>query len=205
MELYIDDCLADAPAAESQSLGVLVEGVKTHVASQGRILVGISCDGIDVTGEDFGDQLARPVGEFRRIDMQSAEPAALVAQALDVADGLLAESAAGCDEVVALLSRGNTRVALDRLGTCCKGWMQVHQAVCQALTLLGMDANTVQVDGEPLARRLEVPAHRLRQIKEAISGQDYVLLADSLTYEFPEAVESWRSIIAALRESRVSK
>ena len=205
MELYIDDCPAESPAADGQTLGVLVEGVKTRVAEQGRILVGICCDGLDVTGEDYGDQLGRPVGEFRRIEMQSAEPAVLVGQALDVADGLLGESAAGCDEVVALLSRGDTKLALDRLGGCCKDWVQVHQAVCQALTLLGADARNPQVDGEPFARRLEVPAQRLRQIKESIIGRDYVLLADSLTYEFPEAVESWRSIIAALRESRVRK
>ena len=42
------------------------------------------------------------------------------------------------------------------------------------------------------------PLERLQQLTETVEAQDHVLLGDILTYEFPGAISSWRTLIDAV-------
>ena len=67
--------------------------------------------------------------------------------------------------------------------------------------MLGLNANTLDIEGEPLASLLDKPRQVLQQIKEALVAQDYVLLADILQYELGDVSEQWRTITAYLRDA----
>ena len=52
---------------------------------------------------------------------------------------------------------------------------------------------------EKMAEALETSRARLEQIKQALESLDYVLLSDTLQYEFEEVVRIWKAIVAAIR------
>ena len=198
MELYLDDERADIKAGPEVTLDDLLDEIKQTLVGTGRIIVGIRCDGNDVTGEVFQENLAKPSNAFERIDMHSAESRTLVGEALDTVGILLDEGTQAAAEVVDLLSSGKLAEAMPKLGDCCQTWGQIHQAICNSALMLGLDLNTFQVDGQPLPEILAVPADKLRQLKEVVEARDFVLLSDILNYEFCEAVESWAKIKDAL-------
>jgi len=198
VDIYLDDCKAETATAADAALGDLVREVKARLEVSGRILVGIQCDGIDVTGESFGDVLTKAVGAHQRIDMQSADPQALVTEALGTTRELLDVSRQTCGDVVDLLSQGDIESAMPKLGECCQAWAQVHQSICNSVAMLGLDAESVQLEDKSLPELLQVPHAQLEQIKEVVIARDFVLLSDILTYEFSEATQAWEKAIDAL-------
>ena len=198
MDFYLDDSKTEVTATEDAALGELIKEIKARLSASGRILVGIQCDGIDVTGGGFGEALTKPVGTHRRIDLQSADPRKLVVEALRTAGEVLDSAGQASAEIVDLLSQGDIEKAMPKLGECCQAWAQVHEGVCNSIAMLGIDADTFKVEGRTLPELMAAPCEHLQQIKEVIVAKDFVLLADILNYEFPEAVMSWRKIIDAL-------
>jgi hypothetical protein len=65
-------------------------------------------------------------------------------------------------------------------------------------TLRGIDPHKFVVDGGAMMAQLNVPADRLKQLRDALEAKDFVLVSDVLTYEFGEAIASWRALLAAL-------
>lgn len=198
MEIYLDD-KPYSPQTEGMSLGALLEDAKAALAGAGRIVVGVFCDGIDVTTEQFDAQLEQPVSLFDRVELKSAEPRALMADALDHALELLGESERTSIEVVDLLGAGQSEAALNRLGTCCTAWIQIHQGICQVIAMLNLDVEQFQAGGKTLDEMLGQPIEQLGEIKNAVESQDLVTLADMISYEFPKSIACWRTIIGELR------
>jgi len=200
MEIYLDD-RPYSPQSEGMSLGTLLDDVKEALTADGRIVVGIHCDGIDVTTEEFDAQLEQPINLFDRIELKSADPQTLMADALDHAFELLAESEQTSLEVVDLLGAGQSEAALNRLGTCCTAWIQIHQGICQVIAMLNLDVEQFKAGGKTLDELLGQPIQQLGEIKNAVESQDLVTLADMISYEFPESIACWRTIIAKLQAS----
>lgn len=198
MDVFLDD-RPITPHDHGCSLGQLLDDTKASLAAGGRIVVGVCCDGIDIIHEDFEAQLDQPATTFDRIELTSAEPLAMVADALAGAIGLLDESQSGAEKVVDLLSAGQTESALHHLGDCCRAWIQIHQAICQAIEMLDIDPGAFEVSSQPLEALLAKPIDHLAQIKSAVTTADFVLLADLIRYEFPDSIACWRTIAGALQ------
>ena len=200
MELYLDDQKTETGTNSEATLAEVLNEIKQRLGSAGRIVVDIRCDGTDVTGAEFQETLAQPSSTFTRIDMHSADTRNLVAEALETAGTLLDESTRAAAEVVDLLSAGNVTEALPKLAECCRSWGQVHEGIYNSVVMLGLDVATFTVEGQSLPQILAVPNDQLRQLKEVIEAKDFVLLSDILSYEFSEAIDSWRKIKDALKE-----
>lgn len=198
MELYVDDCRTDAGVASGAPLSELVNAIKQQMTDTSRLIVNIACDGVDITGKHFAERLAQPVSDFARIDMHTAEPEALVEDALATANRLLTSSEEALTQVVDLLAQGKAGTALPRLAECCQAWLQVHEGVCNAIAILDIDPASVTLAGRSLPQLLAEPLDRLQQLKETVEAQDHVLLGDVLTYEFPGAIAAWRTVIEAV-------
>jgi len=198
MELYVDDCRTDPGVGPSAPLSDVVDAVKERSVERRRLIVSIACDGMDVTGQGFADKLAQPAEGYGRIDMHTAEPEALVQEALVTAGRLLDASEQAIAQVVEMLAQGKAGVALPRLAECCQAWLQVHEGICNAIAVLDIDPEGLELDGRALPELMAEPLERLQQLKETVEAQDHVLLGDILTYEFPGAISSWRTLIDAV-------
>jgi hypothetical protein len=199
VQIYLDDdpgrfsTLATAPLAE------LVEEVKSAVQRKGRMLVSIQCDGLDVTGTDYPNHLTRRLESYQRIDLHSAEPGTLASDGLDSTAALIDATEQAIPPVVQHLTAGDVAAAMPGLGECTRGWLQVHESICNVAVLIGQNPNDRLPDGSTMVDRLGVAADRLKLLRDAMQDKDYVLVCDVLTYEMPAMFESWRELIAALR------
>lgn len=198
MELYIDDQRTEATTAPDATFAELLEQMKRRSLEAGRIVVGISCDGVDVTGDKFAATLAAPVSDFARVDMQTANPVQLVGDALGTARELLDASEEASQQIVDLLAQGKSTTALPQLAECCKAWLQVHEGICNAIGMLNIDPDHLDVGGQSMPSMMTGPLERLRMLKDTIEAGDHVLLGDILTYEFPDALTAWRQMIDAV-------
>lgn len=198
MDIYLDDNRAALAATAEMTLGELVAATKQDLSARGRMLVGIVCDGLDVTGEGFAQQLQQPLSAFSRVDLQSADPTELAAEGLRTAGALLDATEEAIPEIVQEIAEGKLAEAMPKLGECCQAWLQVHEGICNVTTLRGIDPHKFVVDGGAMMAQLNVPADRLKQLRDALEAKDFVLVSDVLTYEFGEAIASWRALLAAL-------
>lgn len=204
MEIFLDEHRTECTFSADASLAELVSEIKSKLGALGRILVGIECDGIDITGDGFAATMRTPLAGHARIDLRSADPKVLISDAMATARKLLDATEESASEIVSLLSQGDIAKALHKLGECCNGWLQVHQGVCNSIAMLGIDPAAMTVDGESLSAILAVPCQQLQEIKNVVIANDYVLLSDILTYEFSKSVQCWRTILDALSSTNVA-
>jgi len=197
IEVYLDDREYSADLAASGTLGDLVEAVRAEVATSDRVIVGIVCDGIGLT-DDLEAKLAEPLDRFRRVDLQSGRAQELVRDALEQALNVLADTDHLREQAIDALTRGDQTEATQVLGDCFRHWSQIHLGIAQSLAFLGLDPQTLEVNGQPLESALAGIAERLKEVREALQAGDNVLLADTLQYEFDEAAETWKAAIEAV-------
>jgi len=53
-----------------------------RVGGDGRMIVSIVCDGIDLVDDELAGALQQPLSDFNRVEMHSANPSELVLDAL---------------------------------------------------------------------------------------------------------------------------
>jgi hypothetical protein len=203
VQIYLDDTASAFTTTGDAPLATLIAEAKAKVAPQGRMLVGIQCDGLDVTGEDFTKYLVRPVQTYARIDLQSADAAALATDGLQTARALIESTETAIPGIVQQLAEGDLAGAMPQLGECCRAWLQIHEGICNVATLRKIDPAAAQADGVSMLERLAVPGARLKQLRDALEAKDLVLVSDVLAYEFPEAFAAWRTVIGGLTDPQI--
>ena len=197
MEIYLDDQTLTTPATTA-TLADVVAQAKEEAARDERVIASIVCDGVDVAGQDMEARLTEPADTFGRIDFTTGRPAELVSDALAQARNLLDETDRQREQVVEWLTQGENRQANDGLIECFQSWSRVHTAVIQSIALLGLDVQTLEVNGEGIDTVLGEITNQLKQIREVLLAGDQVLLADLLQYEFEQATNRWKGAIEAV-------
>ncbi len=71
-------------------------------------------------------------------------------------------------------------------------------AIGNAVAMLEIDADELEIGQRTLTEALNLPTDLLRQLKEVVEAKDFVLLSDILSYEFSEAIDSWRAVTEKL-------
>lgn len=199
MDVYVDDKPYQPTGAAAQSVAELVNEVRGSVESEGRMVVALRCDGVDVTGEGFETAMANATEAYQRIDLYTGAPSDLVEDALEQAETILTASQGDRQAAIDALGAGKTSEAIDALGRCMQAWHQVHQGIANSLAILDLDATSLAVNDVPIGDLLETTRDRLFQVKDAIEARDYVLLSDTLQYEFDEVIAAWKQTIEAVR------
>ena len=200
MQAFLDSQPVSHSLADSEKLETLLAEINRSAAGNGRAVISIHCDGQEIDAQGLVDALAKPLGEFQRIDL-ATRPAGEVAQAvLAQAAALVQETEQDQPGIVELLSEGNTVRGMELLAGSFRLWQQAHEAVLQAVRLASIPLDQVQVQGTPSVDIINGLKGKLEQIKEALQARDYVMLADILQYEIGETLQSWKALINQLRQ-----
>ena len=197
MEVYLDDRKIQSAKADA-TLGQVVEDARAEVARHDRVIVGIRCDGADITDDDLAARLAEPAEKYARVDLESGRAEQLVIDALNQALRVLDDSDQLRAQVIEQLARGEATQAKQDLAECFRQWAQIHQAVAQSMAFLNLGEKELLVGDRPLESVLGDIGGQLRQVKEVLEVGDDVLLGDLLQYEFDAAIDQWRATIQAV-------
>lgn len=197
VRFFIDGNAHEPTVEPGDTLDDLLKSIRTRFidAESPQAFLGLVCDGIDVLGSELTQVLARPVSDYERIDVQTGDPAETVASALRDALTTLNTVETHRADVVARLGEGNTSEAMKRLADCLGLWVQINEVITQSVSLLAVTQKDVGNEVDQLTQLLDPVKRRLSEIKAAVAAQDFVTLADVLSYEFDEVREGWRSAI----------
>lgn len=175
--------------------------LQNHHCPPSRMVVGIRCDDRDIPGEEMAEQLRKPTASVEKLEVFTSTRHELVISAMGQAATALEETEDVCRQVGELLNEGKTTEGIQTLGTCLGVWQQIHEAVTKSVAMLELDIEAMTVRDESLLSILSRPREVLLQIKDALTAQDYVLLADILQYEFSDVTDQWHAAIAAIRQT----
>ena len=207
MKIFVDN----EPIEQEDVSGVptvedALQQVQAEFGRLGRVVVSVRCDGKEIPANEMAQTLVKPIESFERVDVLTGTKEGLVLEAMTQASACIADTEETCKLVAELLKQGDTAEATKTLGRCLKVWQQIHEAVAKSIEMLGLDLDGVTSEGETLIAVITKPKRALLEMRDALQAKDYVLLADILEFEFTEAMESWRTIIAELhREAEQRK
>ncbi len=194
MAIYLDD---EAVQIQADNLGLAIVAAQERLAAIGRVVVEVRLDDEPLTGDALESESGRPI-EGCELHLYSADPKRLAADTFEQVRDQLADARSLQDEAADLLQRDDAVSALKTLGRVVEVWLQTQQAVLHGATLVGIDLDTVSVDGEPMAALTDGLLEQLQTLKELIVANDTVALADVMAYEWPSMLDSWDALLAEL-------
>jgi flavin-binding protein dodecin len=201
MQLFIDDRKIDDEFVHEGTLEDAVRHVQEHVCSPGRLVVGLRCNGRQLSTQAMAEALQKPAPSFDRLDVFTSTRDGLVTDAMKQASASLEATEDVYDQVAELLIQGQISEAVRSLGECLKVWQQIHDAVAKSIQLLGLDPDSIRIRDGSLAEAIGKPKDVLVQVRDALQAQDHVLLADILQYEFADVTQTWHSIVTRVQRA----
>lgn len=202
MEVYLDGFRCDHVSQTDETVDDVLQSIRAENLETDRAILGVTCDGNDIIGEELVAVLTGPASDFERIDIQSGDPDKLVQHALREALAILRTSEDNRIEVVALFGQGKTGDAVILLGACLRNWYEINETIGKSLALLEVAGHADAMQDHEFAGSLEPIKEQLAHIKTAVKHQDYVTLSDILEYEFGDVTRSWREIIERILDHR---
>ncbi len=191
--IHIDDQPSTIAAG---SLRELLAAARDQLAPDGRVVVEVRVDGQAITGPALDDD--QPTNDASDIRVYSARPGDLVVGVLEEVRTGLAESQQHQRRAAELLQKDEPAEAMDLVRQSIDGWLQAQQAVGQSAQLLQIDLDQVRVDDQSVLERMNELIARLIELKDVVVANDFVALADVLTYEWPAITERWDAALGAI-------
>ena len=199
MRAYLDDQpLRPDPASADDALRAGANAAQRR----GRIIIDIIADGRSVGPDDLGTPSVSPVDELRLV---SAEPLALVREALGDARGLLSDLRAVQTRAADAFMLGEFEDGVVQLRDVVGAWQRVRTAAEQAGVLLSTPVESLALDvgdgPRPMRNEIETLAATLSSLRDAITRQDVAALADLLEYDLGALARRWDRLLAAFMET----
>ncbi|QDU33805.1 hypothetical protein KS4_18630 [Poriferisphaera corsica] len=198
MKVYLDDQLLEL---EVSTVGDAVEEASDHAGKTGRIVVEVSLNGDQMSGEVLDAAMSRIFADGDELKLISADTVELAVEVLDEVRGQISEVQQRQQEAADLLQQDDAPAALAVIAEIVDGWLWVQQGVSQSTSLVGLRLDEVKVEGEPVEKYAAELLKQLAGLKELIINQDLITMADALAYEWPEVCEKWDKLVLGLIEA----
>jgi hypothetical protein len=193
MPLVIDHQVVDRDAPAT------IGEVLARLQKQNRLVVHLLIDGEEPDFQTAGNWRGASTANHT-VFVETTEPQTMARDVLEEVEHFITAADDLGRAAAGHLQAGQHNKAMEGLSACFKRWHHVQEAVLKTSQLLRMDLNRVLLeDGRPLSNFLGIFGVQLRSIRDALEMRDYVTLADVLSYELPESVETWKNAINAIR------
>jgi len=207
VDILVDEQTYEPTGGPAMTVGELADEVvrsSQDSPDAPRIVVGVFCDEEPVPQDNLDHVLTQPVSDFEKLELQTQSLRSLVKATLTQAITLFEEAAQLRIRVADLLAESNAESAMEYLQRFFNIWKQVQQSTLVCAQALGVDLETMQVNGRGLVKIFEPIRDLLNELKDAMVNHDFVLVGDILRYEFEEPFDDWRALLGALREQAES-
>jgi hypothetical protein len=193
-KILIDGVERQSDHATSAPWATLLESVDRDLETQGRIVVAVTIDGVDVPAfrdATMGNQLVAATVVALRSGTENDLMTQCVQEAADGVETLRVAAAA----VGAAFRRHDLAVAHDGLRQVAGG-LSTLIAVLQAVALAGR-VNIQNGTGQPVVLLNELSTN-VQAVIAAQGNQDWLTVADVLEYDIEPALKRWQSLFAAI-------
>jgi hypothetical protein len=187
--------------AECMTLKEIIRRIETDFSLRGEVICEIRVNGMILDEGDETKFAESPRQEIQDIAIRSNKPADLINDALASAHAFLPELEDSCLKTAEMFRGSNLQESQNSFNTCLEG--------CQWLvdTLMHVRGAASGV-GQPIHQperwfeAEKVIARVIREMSEAYSKKDFVLVADLLEYELTGALIVWKEALAIERPLR---
>jgi len=196
MSIFVDDTPIEL---EGETLEQVLGSARAHLSPSGCVVVDVVIDGESLDGQQLGapEQIAL---QEREVRLYTADPTELAVSTLGQVRQQLGEADQAQQRAAELLQQDQASEALHLVSQALDTWLQTQQAVQHSATLLGLDLDALEVDGQQASTIIQGLADQLHQLKDTINNGDTARLADALAYEWPTTVQLWDRLITTLIE-----
>ena len=181
-----------------------LQSVLDHVTDQHldeRMIVFVSADGETLVDDALNTRLQQPLQDTQKLDLVSANPRTLVAEALrEVAKNLEATGEAQA-AVAEQLQAGETAAGIKGFAQFLRACQICQHTLRESNRVLQTDLAEFTACGQQVHEHVEALNHRLRELRDAFESRDMVLLGDIVQYELPDLCRTWRDILSELAET----
>jgi hypothetical protein len=193
--------IVDQKPLATDKLGLQTVGqLLSHLRQGDRFVVHLLIDGQQPDLNQI--QLVRRSSlQGRTVFIETANAREMALQVLDEVRANLQQADRAKSDAVDLLQQDHISEAMEKLGQCLTIWQTAQESVLKTSQLLHIDIDQLGMGGQSIPAFLNEFTSQLRQIKEALTNRDDVLLSDMLRYETQQTTKRWQAVIAALRES----
>lgn len=194
MAIYLDDERLEAPCA---TWGSLLEVAQARVATSRRVIVEVREGDRVLSAADLESRRGDELGGAE-IRIYSADLSELAASALRQIIARLDEAREAQARAADLIQRGQTKEAMAPIALAIEAWQQVHAGVAQVMQGFAIEPASVMSDGITLAAFLPGMVTALRGLRDMLSLNDWVGVADALGHEWAEMIDRGQTLIAEL-------
>lgn len=192
MAIYLD---GRAVRLAGDDLRALLEDAQKTAGREGRVIVEVELDGRLLIGDEL-EKAADASIASSEVRLTSAEPRELASSTLEQVREGLAEAKRAATEAAELLQSDKRGEAMKRIARAVELWQQAQHAIDATTGLVGIKLEDRAFDGKPVAAFGEGLAKQLASLKDLLTANDTLALADSLAYEWPETIDRWDRFVA---------
>lgn len=196
MEVFLDH---DPFETDATTLGGVIGAAREQLAGAGRMIVEVRLDGETIPSDELEQRHDQAI-DAEEVQLITAEPFELARQTLLDVKEALAGVKDDQQRAAELLQEDKPAEALNAIRAALGVWQQAQQTVLQAGRLIGVDLDAFEVDGQPVHAIVEALADQLKQVRDQLTANDWVGLADTLAYELDETAATWSAMLDALSD-----
>jgi hypothetical protein len=181
-----------------ETIGGLIDEVKTRAARSTRVVLSIRVDGADLDVAAQKRIAQSPICDFSSLAVETADAKSLCVATLEEAGRHIQPVIDEAERIGELIDQGKDGDALGRMAPCLEVLGTIVAAVEKVSILLELDLNEVAFEGASLADIITRLSDFLRSLKSSIDARDLVAARDSMKHELPEIASALEQQLSAL-------
>jgi len=197
MEISVDGNRRDV-SEQPATMGKLISRIKNDVLAGGRIVLAIEVDGHAVDADYEREIHDRPVGDFRKVSVETADPKTLCLATLEEVSHHIAPIIDESARISDLVDTGKDTQAFARIVPCIEVWGAIVKAVHDIAALMQVEMDQVATNDESLSESLRALVELLQRIKDSMEARDLVGVRDAMKHEMPEVADRIAAQLEAL-------
>jgi hypothetical protein len=199
----LDDVAISSPQRDA-TLGSVLASARHQIADDCRWIMTVRCDGQSIGMGDLEAFLVRPASQFDRIEFETEHPRAVILAVLRQAVAQLEQARLDRLTITDHLASGRSAEAMSGLAEFVRSCLSINESAIRSVEALGLLAAHERIDMPAIKQQAGRVEGSLRMLHEALTQQDFVLIADHLQYEMDEVLNSWRTVLDAMIRSAES-
>lgn len=181
------------------SIGDVLLAAQKELEPLGRIIVEVLLDGQPLIGDQLFDRQEEPLGDMM-LNLITANPRELVVDTLGEIHRMLQVAGEQQNEAADFLQRDDQRSALERIGESMTIWQQTERAVRESAQIMEVSLDDLVIDAFTFSELTADLIERLSGLRDLLTANDFVAVADTLQYEWPDVTMRWQKAIEKLME-----
>lgn len=196
MTIMLDEQTIDTQSAPINTLADALDLAQGKISGTGRIIVTVHLDGQELNGQQISNGSSLSIVD-RTVRLGTADQKQLSLTLLGKIHALVEFLGKQQIEVAGAIEKGQQAVALKQLAEVLGAWQQIHTAYSGLVNMIKLDLAALQIGQRSGQDVIQQFSQQLREIANALSNKDMVLLGDILQYEMDSAIQNWNELLAA--------